>query len=256
MLDHRDRALTARRVRRRCEVVLHQRPRDRHIRLHLELVLDASRVEGGRLAPVLGRRGEDVLAGPGRDTARVRVVVAEVGEEPVVEPLDALENRRDRRRRGRRAGAAVLPDRLALLCPVLSREQLRHPVLVEILERRDDVLLVVEVTALEVAVVPDRGRLLHERVALRARGVADRDLLLVLRSEPMGADRDGGEHRECAHEKSGDEETGAPSATPGRGRRDHGPDPSNVTSPAPSPDREALPVRTSLARVSQIPGAG
>ena len=102
--------------------------------------------------------------------------------------LDALDDRRERLRLGRGRGlAAVLPDRLALVRPVVPREGLRVAVLVDVRVGRDDVSpigsgvdgsLVVEMPAVQVAVVGDRGLVRDVRVLLRARRVTDPDFWL------------------------------------------------------------------------------
>ena len=184
-----------------------QVPRDRALR---ERGLDGVRVrtwlKRGRLvpAPRIGR--EVVLALERRDTGAVRIVVAEVGDEPVPRRLDALEGRRDRvgRRLGRRDRvAAVLPDRLAPGAPVIAAREHMLPCGIHPLVWRDDVapviggirrplVLVIEVTSLEVAVVRDRGRVFDVRVALRTGRVADPHLLFVVQSGGRH-DRDRGE---------------------------------------------------------------
>ena len=140
--------------------------------------------------PRFGGAGSNTFWSCGGVTpAEFGIVVAEVGQEAAALGLDALDVRRDRVGRGRLwrrgRGAAVLPDRLSFLTPVGSREGLRLAVLVHVLVRRDDVppaLLridgpgVVQVPALEVAVVRDRRLVRHVRVAVGARRVADADL--------------------------------------------------------------------------------
>jgi len=256
-LDHSDRGLAARRPPAGRFGLPRQVPRDRVLRERgLDGVAVQTWLEGGRLAPAPRIGGEVVLALERRDIGAVRVGVAEVGDEPAPRGLDALEDRRDRvgRRRSDRL-AVVLPDRLVLGRPVPTRERLGVAAAVHVEVGRDDVVLMVQVAARKVAVVLDRG-CLQDVVAGAARGVADRDLLLVRARPPVRADRHGRKRGEHADQGGAERQAGTPSAAPAWGRRDHDADPSNGSGEAPSlePGREA--VRTSLARMLPIPAAG
>ncbi len=160
-LDDRDRAPTARRVVVRRRSLPGQMPRHAATaELRLDGVLVSARPERRRLAAT-GRIGrEEVLARRRLDRRPVRVVVTEVREETAARGrLDALEERRDRiRGRRRQRLAVVLPDRLVLGRPVLAGVHLCLPFIVDVRVRRNDVVAMVEVAAVEVAVVRDRRR--------------------------------------------------------------------------------------------------
>ena len=123
-------------------------------------------VERLRLSSIRIAGREVVLARRRPDGGRVRIGVSKVGEEAALRRLDALEDGRDGL--GWQV-AAVRVDRLTL-APVVAREGLEHPVLVDVLVRRNDVSPavrridragVIEMAAAEVTVVPDR-RLLRD----------------------------------------------------------------------------------------------
>src|SRR6185436_18692390 len=152
----------------------------------LEHVTVRAGQERGRLLTVRRQRLDDVVERI-RDRLAVRVPVAEVGQErPAGRGLDAID---ERRQRVEPRYAAVLPDGLACRRPVASRGHLADALVVDVVEGRDDVApalrrehrpRVVEMAALQIAVVLDRGLVRDIRVALRARGMADSHLLVVL----------------------------------------------------------------------------
>ena len=169
-----------------------ERPRERGaVELDLEGVLDAARRERLRLAAVRLAGREFVLGRWRLDGGAVLVLVAPVGEVlAAVELLDAFEDRDHRlglRRHGRLA--AVLVYRLPGLGPVVAREGLELVFLSRYCVGRDDVApvfrrvdgpRVIEVAAVEVAVVGDRRLVGDVGIRVRARRVADPDLLLRL----------------------------------------------------------------------------
>ncbi len=157
---------------------------------HLEDVGVSPRAERPRLSSIRSSGREVVLARRRLDGGRIRIGVSEVGEEAVLCRLDALEHRRDGLGfRWSRQVTAVLVDRLTL-APVVAREGLEHPGLVDVLVRRNDVspavrgidrARVVEMAALEVTVVRDRRLLRDVGIRMRARRVTDADLLRRVR---------------------------------------------------------------------------
>ena len=194
LLHDGDRARAPVRTARDRQLVVRQLPGQRTaVPLHLERVRDPPRHERLRLPSIRRVGRESVLVGRRLDRRRVRVRVAVVRQEPpLVKRLHALELGRDRFRiRRSRRLATVLVDRLSRGSPVVAGERLQLAVAVDVLVRLDDVApvvsgvdrsRVVEMSALQVAVVRYRRFVRDVRVRTRTRRVADLNLPRWLRS--------------------------------------------------------------------------